>query len=72
MALPYRVLLRAEKKQIFQLPIDLLLLIVFMSIFIFDYSFYTYIYILTIFGTLGNFLIMFASGKIVRDRGWND
>ncbi|MCH7312344.1 oligosaccharide flippase family protein [Acinetobacter sp. ANC 4805] len=72
MALPYRVLLRAEKKQIFQLPIDLLLLIVFMSIFIFDYSFYTYIYILTIFGTLGNFLIMFASGKIIRDRGWND
>lgn len=70
MALPYRVLLRAEKKQIFQLPIDLLLLIVFMSIFIFDYSFYTYIYILTIFGTLGNFLIMLAAQSLVRNRGW--
>lgn len=70
MSLPYRVLLRAEKKQIFQLPIDLGLLLIFMTVFIFDYSFYSYIYILTIFGTLGNFLIMFASIRLIRNKGW--
>lgn len=70
MSLPYRVLLRAEKKQIFQLPIDLGLLLIFMSVFIFDYSFFSYIYILTIFGTLGNFLIMFASSRLIRNKGW--
>lgn len=70
MSLPYRVLLRAEKKQIFQLPIDLGLLLIFMSVFIFDYSFFSYIYILTIFGTLGNFLIMLAASNLVKSRGW--
>lgn len=70
MSLPYRVLLRAEKKQIFQLPIDLGLLLIFMSVFIFDYSFFSYIYILTIFGTLGNFLIMLAASNLIKSRGW--
>lgn len=70
MALPYRVLLRAEKKQILQLPIDLLLLMIFMSIFIFDYSFNTYIYVLSVFGTLGNFLIMLVTYRILKNKGW--
>lgn len=70
MSLPYRVLLRAEKRQILQLPIDLVLFLVFMSILLVDYSFYSYIYILTIFGTLGNFLIMLAAQSLVRNRGW--
>lgn len=70
MSLPYRVLLRAEKKQLYQLPIDFFVLFIFLSVFIFDYSFFSYIYVLATFGTVGNFLIMFAASKLVRSRGW--
>lgn len=70
MALPYRVLLRAEGKQIIQLYVDIFILLVFLSIFIFHFSFHNYIYLIFIFGVIGNFLIMFAANKSVRNRGW--
>lgn len=69
-ALPYRILIKSEKKQTLQFMIDLIILIVFLSIFIVNYSFKQYIILLTTFGVLGNFLIMLIGYGFSKKRGW--
>lgn len=69
-ALPYRILIRAEKKQYIQFFIDLTVLLVFLSIFLISYSFQNYILLLVLFGVFGNFFIMFFANKLVKERGW--
>lgn len=69
MALPYRVLIRVQKKQEIQFLIDFIILSVFLSIFIVDYSFYQYVFLLTLFGILGNFFILLFSNKLLKVRG---
>lgn len=70
MALPYRILMRAEKKQVTQFFIDLLILLLFLSILIVDYSFQQYILLLVFFGVLGNFVIMLFGCNLAKKRGW--
>lgn len=70
MALPYRILMRAEKKQVTQFFIDLLILLLFSSILIVDYSFQQYILLLVFFGVLGNFVIMLFGCNLAKKRGW--
>lgn len=70
MALPYRVLIRSEKKQTVQFLIDLIILLTFISIFIIDYSFNQYIVLLTTFGVVGNFIIMLVGYNLSKKRGW--
>lgn len=70
MALPYRILIRSERKQIIQFFIDLCILLFFMSILIVEYSFQQYILLLTILGVLGNFIIMFFGSSLAKERGW--
>ena len=70
MALPYRVLMRAEKKQVTQFFIDLLILLVFLSILIAEYSFQQYTLLLVFFGVLGNFVIMLFGCDLAKKRGW--
>lgn len=70
MSLPYRVLLRAERKQKIQFFIDIIVLSLFLSVLIFPISFYTYIYILLFGGVVGNFMIIFATKHILKKRGW--
>lgn len=70
MALPYRILMRAEKKQVTQFFIDLLILLIFLSILIAEYSFQQYILLLVFFGVLGNFVIMLFGYNLAKKRGW--
>lgn len=69
-ALPYRILIKSEKKQTLQFMVDLIILIIFLSIFIVNYSFNQYIILLTTFGVLGNFLIMLIGYGFSKKRGW--
>lgn len=70
MALPYRVLLRAEKKQIIQFFVDLIILLFYLSILLVEYSFQQYIILLVFFGIVGNFIIMLSASKLVQGKGW--
>lgn len=70
MALPYRVLIRSEKRQEIQFLTDLCILSIFLSIFFIDYDFQQYILLLTLFGVFGNFIVMLLGGNLARRRGW--
>lgn len=70
MALPYRILIKVEKKQYIQFFVDFFILLFFLSILVMDYSFNQYVMLLTTFGVLGNFLIMLIGYGFAKKRGW--
>lgn len=60
-SLPYRVLLRAKRKQVIQFIVDFLILLLFLSILFFNYAFKEYVILLVLSGVVGNIIIIFST-----------
>lgn len=67
-SLPYRVLLRAKKRQEIQFVIDFLILLLFLTVLIFDYSFKQYMSLLVLSGVVGNVIIVFCTYLLIGKR----